>query len=479
MTIRFQLALLFTALVSLILSGFAIFAYFRMSVEMGHDFDAMLTGRAITAAVITLEEDELNIAEYNAVKQEFERSKLPDEDLIVLNTSNTILFRSDSGERRFFSLVPTAMEAAQKQGSLHFTQETPEGKRRTLYRLHRDNNQEFMTIASAIDRRGEETLRGMIRTFAYGILGVVVLSFGAGWLFAKRMLAPVDVMTRLAEEISALDLHRRIAEAHKSDEISRLAHAFNGMFDRLEQAFTAQRQFIAHASHELRTPLTAAEGELEVALMNESLPESAKAALAETLDNTRHLRSMVNDLLLLARAESGIASLSQADVEIAEIVFEALDIVQPRFPGRSISVNFENTSEEQTRLFVRCNTELMRVAVQNILENALKYSPSDTPVVVSMGADMYHTSPSTPSKGSPMVLLHVQDFGIGIAEDDKERVFKPFVRSERTSDIPGTGIGLALVSVIMKQHGGVVRLRSAPNEGTTVILSLPMVVPHI
>ncbi len=473
MTIRFQLALLFTALVSLILTGFAVFAYVRMSIEAQQDFDAILTSRAITASVIVLEEDKLDSAKYNAVKREFEVSELSEERIVVMDFHNAILFRNDSGEHYFFSSVPSALEAVQKLGALHFTQEIADKEYRTLYQRYHDNNQEFVIIVSAIDRRGAETLRDMRRILAYGILGVLILSFGAGWFFAQRMLAPVDVMTRLAEKISAFDLHKRIPEAHKNDEISRLAHAFNGMFDRLEQAFTAQRHFIAHASHELRTPLTASEGELEVALMNESLPASAKTALSETLDNTRQLRALVNDLLLLARAESGLSALSQENIEIAELVFEALDQAQKRFAGRTININFENASGgDEVPIHIRCNGELMRVAVQNIIENALKYSPSETSITVNIGSDIVQER--------YYAHLSVEDFGIGIAEDDQERVFEPFVRSERTYDIPGTGIGLALVKTIVAQHDGTITLKSAPNQGTTVIIRLPaMEIAHL
>ncbi len=466
MTIRFQLALLFMVLVSLILTGFAVFAYVRMSIEAEQDFDAILTSRAITASVIVLEEDKLDSVKYNIVKREFDVSQLPEERIVVMDFHNTILFRNDVGEPRFFSSVPSALEAVQKVGSLHFTQEIADKEYRTLYQRYHDNNQEFVIIVSAVDKRGMETLRDMRRILGYGILGVLLFSFGAGWLFARRMLAPVDVMTRLAEEISAFDLHKRIPEADKNDEISRLAHAFNGMFDRLERAFTAQRHFIAHASHELRTPLTASEGELEVALMNESLPDGAKFALVETLDNTRQLRTMVNDLLLLARAESGVSAISQENIEFAEIVFEALDHVQKRFAGRTVHINFENfVGGDEAPIHIRCNAELMRVAVQNILENALKYSSNETSVMVSIGSGI--------AQGRYYARLSVEDFGIGIAEEEQERVFEPFVRSERTYDIPGTGIGLALVKTIIAQHDGTISLKSAPNAGTIVTIMLP------
>lgn len=109
----------------------------------------------------------------------------------------------------------------------------------------------------------------------------------------------------------------------------------------------------------------------------------------------------------------------------------------------------------------------MRVVVQNIIENALKYSSNETSILLSIGSGIV--------QGKHYARLSVEDFGIGIAEEDQERVFEPFVRSERTYDIPGTGIGLALVKTIVAQHGGTISLKSAPNAGTIVTIMLPRV----
>lgn len=464
MTLRFRLALLFTVLVSIILTGFSALVQWRVVTERERAFDNLLANRALTTAILILEEDEIDSARYYAVNHEFTIAKLPEEYTAVVRPDNSILFFSDSNDlkhRTSFTPEPGAMQQAHERGVMYRSQ----GKRRMLYMAYDDNKQQFIVIASASDEQGAKILADLQQSFLIGIVGSLVVVFAVGWFFARRMLAPVDTMIHHAEEISAQDLHKQLPENKNNDEISRLAHAFNGMFSRLERAFQAQHQFIAHASHELRTPLTATEGELEVALLDETLPDEAQKSLREALENTKHLRDMVNDLLLLARAESGTVALSMEQCSFELLLFESLEHVQKSFPDHLYSVHIADgyyRTDSQEQLFaVYGNTELLRVAVVNILENACKYSQSGTLVKVSLDTDT-HT-----------IRLIVEDNGIGIIPDEQEQVFNTFFRSTRTQETYGTGIGLALVKTIIEQHNGSVTLLSILEQGTTITLSIP------
>jgi signal transduction histidine kinase len=458
MTLRMRIALLFTGLVVLILASFSVLVYLRLAREQARVFDELLANRATTAAIIALEKDELDAARYQAAEREFALGKLPDEHTSVVHADNTIIFSSDSSTAQML-VASMVMRQVRERGKVFADHHS----RRVVYLLYSDNNQEFVVIASAHDTEGVATLRELLRSLVVGVLGVIVGVFAAGWLFARRMLAPVDAMTNLAEEISAHDLHKRLPEGNSAtnDELSRLAHAFNQMFSRLEQTFAAQKQFIAHASHELRTPLTAIEGELEVALFDETLPPEAHAALSESLESTRQLRALVNNLLLLARAESGIGTLQTAQCSADVLVLEALERVQKRFAERVFSVHLPDDGEP---VLVEGNAELLQIAMENLCENACKYSPAQSPVFVSLAA--------LPDA----VVLSIQDQGRGIAPEDQKQMFSPFFRSNATRDIQGTGIGLALVNIIAKQHGGTVMLQESSPQGSVFVLTLPRIV---
>ncbi len=453
MTIKTRLALLFTFLVACILAVFTWAVYSYSSYQRSKAFFAQLQADAIASATITLRSDNLS----EAALQPFQRKlqeKLPLENVDIFDRHRVSIFHA--GDRS----IQLSDEAAANANRLGLYTQTAGDTQKVFFPFD-DEDVHYVVAISGVDDAGLANLRKLRLGLIAALAASLVLVFVTGIWFAGRAMAPIVSITAQAEGISAAGLHVRIQEGPQKDELAQLAHAFNQMLNRLEDAFQAQKQFIANVSHELRTPLTTLEGQLELALMKARSGTEYRDVLAATLEDTRRLRSSTNNLLLLARAEAGSAEPSDTPQRMDEILFAVLAEAKQRYPGRIIDFQFIPVPENEDDLRVTGNKDLLHSACLNILENALRYSSPSTGIRIEMRAD------------GKVFSLKVIDQGVGIEPGDLRRVFQPFFRCERTRDIPGSGIGLTLVQAIVKRHQGRIDIQSHPGRGTTVEVSLP------
>ncbi len=453
LTFKARLALWFTVLVALILGIFGTVTYAYAKFLRARQFYSELRADAVASATIVLRSDNLS----ESALQPFRRkllNKLPHESVGIFDLQNRVAFHS--GER------PVQLDSADRDAALsaglrlRTVRDT-----QMVFMSFEDEDKTYVVAIAAQDIVGLRTLAklriGLLLSYPVALLAVYVL----GSWFAGRTIAPIARITRQAEGVSASDLHVRIEEGTQQDELSHLAHAFNGMLDRLETAFRSQRQFIANASHELRTPLTSVEGQLEVALMQPRSTEEYRTLLSSVYDDVRALKRSTNNLLLLARAESGWAGRRSEPQRLDEILFSALEEAKRRHAQRTVEVAFANFPDDEARLSVVGNGDLLRSAVANVLDNALKYSPAGEPIKITLA-----------STGSRL-QLQCADRGLGISPEEQQKVFQPFYRGAAVHSIPGSGIGLALVKAIVELHQGMVTLTSTPGQGTTVVLDFP------
>lgn len=280
-----------------------------------------------------------------------------------------------------------------------------------------------------------------------GAVGLL-LAAGAAWVAAGRVLRPVDDVRRAAEEIGASDLSRRL-EVRGTDEVAGLARTFNGMLDRLEQAFADQRRFLDDASHELRTPVTIVRGHLET--MSED-PVQRAASMAVVLDELDRMGRLVDDLLTLARAETP-DFVVVGDVELSELTLGVLA------RARALGERDWRLDEVGTGFFRADEQRLLQAMVQ-LADNAVAHTgPGD---VIRIGSAMTADG----------VDLWVHDSGPGIAPADRERVLGRFVRAG-TSRAEGSGLGLAIVDGIARAHHGRVAIDDT-DAGARVRIHLPV-----
>jgi heavy metal sensor kinase len=312
------------------------------------------------------------------------------------------------------------------------------------------------------------SLRGIVASltaFRRLCIGTMILAAGlsliAGRLLARKILRPVHRMTVAARRVRADKLSRRLSRTGNEDELDRLAAVLNEMLERLERQFKQIQQFTADAAHEFRTPLTALRGNAEVALSSHVAESELRGVLEASIEEYDRLSRIADDLLLLARADSGCPFLSYRRFALQAAVQDVVDLYAPLAQDKGVSLAF--TSE--TSIEMDADGSRIRQVISNLLDNALKFTPAGGRITVSVG--------QTDSTAE----LAVADSGPGISAEHLPHVFDRFYRVDRvrTREGAGAGLGLSISRTIVEAHGGSIRLTSRPGSGTTVIVRLPFI----
>jgi len=498
MTIKTRLTLLFTFLVAVILSAYTLGTYSYARHQRSEEFYSELLTNAIATAAIVLRSDNLSPKTLQPFQKQTLKT-LPYERIAIFNKQGRCVFHS--GEQ-ILQLSEYEQQQAMKRGRYEVTsrdtaigllseyehdQATKNGKfsvemgdtQKIIIPFLDENGNfpahasldsesasipstgsvEYIVAISAVDKSGLKSLSDLKKWLVGGYIAALFVVFFTGIFFASRAMSPISDIRQKAERISATDLHVRIDEGARKDELYQLARAFNGMLGRIETAFESQKRFVAHASHELRTPLTTIAGQLDVSLLHSRTEEEYRTTIASALESTRQVNRLLTNLLLLAQTESELLK----SVRVDDTLFAALKDVQQQYPNREIDIQLNVAPDQEDLLTINGNEGLVKIAIVNILENAIKFSaPSSTvEIFVEVSA----------KEG---VRVKIKDAGIGILEQDLAKVFQPFFRSNPSSEIPGHGIGLTLVKTVMDRLGGDVSVESAPGRGTVVLLSFPV-----
>ncbi|MGH2654244.1 MAG: sensor histidine kinase [Actinomycetota bacterium] len=280
-----------------------------------------------------------------------------------------------------------------------------------------------------------------------GALGVVVAT-ALGWLVARTAIAPVRRMTETAEHVSATgDLSHRI-ETRGGDEVARLAGSFNEMLEALERSLLSQKQLVADASHELRTPLTSLRTNIELLASGKRLPRAERARmLDDSVAQLEDLSLLVGDVVELAR--NGHAAEDVEEVRLDDIASRAVARARRNSPSTRFQTDLSAT-------VVRAAPARLERAVNNLLDNAVKWGPPRGPVEVTVAEGR----------------LTVRDHGPGIAEEDLPHVFDRFYRSADARGLPGSGLGLAIVKQVADAHGATLTAENAEGGGGRFTLDL-------
>lgn len=294
-----------------------------------------------------------------------------------------------------------------------------------------------------------------------GPTALLLGSYG-GLLLANQALNPVDKMTRAAKEIEAGDLSKRVPVPAKMDELGRLAVTFNGMIARLQAAFERQRQFTGDASHELRTPLAVMRGDIEIALRRERTEAEYKSVLTSNLEEIIRLSHLVEDLLMLARADAGQSIINAEPMRLDSLCAQVVEYLSPLAGEKNQAFTFDGTTEQP--LMVNADSQRLKQMLLNLLDNAIKYTQPGGRITLSLFRD-----------GSEAVIKII-DNGRGIPAEDLPHIFDRFFRHSRnTSDkgAPGSGLGLSIVKWIVDAHHGHIKASSATGGGTVFEVRLP------
>ena len=290
-------------------------------------------------------------------------------------------------------------------------------------------------------------------------LALVLAGLG-GFALARKALAPIDAMAHQAERISAERLSERLPIENPEDELGHLARAFNATLARLEAAFDQLRRFTADASHELRTPLTAIRSVGEVALQ---VPKSAteyRDVIGSMLEETDRLTRLVDSLLTLSRADAGHIQVQRTDISLLGLEQEASSLVEVLAEEKQQRISVEG----DPTLIVSGDRLILRQALVNLIDNAIKYSPAEAEILVRVAA----------GKDSQLIV-EVVDQGPGVRQEHQSRIFDRFYRvdSARSREWGGAGLGLAIARWAVEIHGGQITLQSVEGRGSTFRVALP------
>lgn len=317
-----------------------------------------------------------------------------------------------------------------------------------------------VTVLVGKSMHSEETALQQLRWKLLGAgLGVMAIGLCGGWLLSKRVMRPIRAISGTARAISASDLSRRIAVEEADSELGSLAQTLNETFERLETAFQRQVRFTADASHELRTPLSIIHSHAELALTRDRTAPEYKQAIETCLRAAKRTKSLVDALLVLARADAGKLELKCERFDLRDAAEESLAMVEARAQERNVSLEKDLHAVE----LEADRTRILQL-LTNLLVNAIQYNREEGRVVLTIGQE-----------GSEAVLK-VADTGVGIAAQDQPRVFERFFRADkaRSREAGGSGLGLAICQSIVEAHHGSITFTSQPGSGTTFIVRLPL-----
>jgi heavy metal sensor kinase len=310
--------------------------------------------------------------------------------------------------------------------------------------------------------RSEQTMREQIRTVALILLlglPVAVATAGlGGYMLARRALAPIERMTERAETLTAERLSDRLPVSNPDDEMGRLATVFNATLARLEESFEQMRRFTSDVSHELRTPLTAIRSVGEVGLRGRRDEANYRAIIGSMLEEVDRLAGLVDRLLTLSRAETGGAARSIEPIALKDLAESVVGDLAVLAEEKSQQVVIEAHGSPRglgDRLMVR-------QALINLVDNAIKFAPAGTAIVIRVG------------DSAADVTVDVIDRGPGIAAAAREHIFDRFFRaSSAPADVVGTGLGLSIAKSAVETSGGALTLEHTDEHGSTFRIRLP------
>jgi heavy metal sensor kinase len=450
-SIRFRLTIWYLTVIAVLLGAFGVSAYVLLSNQLLKTLDQSLSSTAVEIeSGLRLEGGKITIVGQS-------------NDLVLVYDSNGDLALR-LGPNVAFSKVDLMVQNA-LLGLSDFETETIQGGQRVRLYAAPFTILPDTRVAVIVGRPPSEansvlsTVRSIFVLSAFIVVGLAALG---GMVMANRALSPVLRMTGLAENIGESSLGSRL-EINSQDELGRLGSTLNRMIDRLETAFNRQRQFAADASHELRTPLSVIQAEASLALSKERGPDDYRKSLEIVSQEVAYMTNMLGSLLQMARSESGKEPLKFERVNLKEVLEDLEADVESLAREKGLDFDLSllgNVEVEGDRV-------KLRQLFLNILDNALRYTPSGGSISASLIAK------------DGFAVVRVSDTGIGIPEEQLELIFERFhsVDKARSRSEGGAGLGLAIAKQIVENHNGRIEVESKVGKGSTFRIFLPLSEP--
>jgi two-component system OmpR family sensor kinase len=448
--IRARLTITFAVGLALSLAALGAFVYVRTGAALLASEDAGLSSRAeVVAADVRAGGPALTHIEANLIERDESFAQIADSTGRILESSPNV-----SGGR----LVPAAIIRSTARPM--FVDRVVPGidntSRVLLVPVQASRGRFVVLVGTSLQDRRDSMVQLAATLGIGGTVGLGLISFIA-WMVVGGALRPVERMRRQAADISASDPSRRLSVSSGGDEIALLGATLNEMLDRVEESVDRERRLIDRASHELRTPLAIQRMDLDLALSGPQTTPGLRDALRSVSEENDHLTRLAEDLLLLSRARDGELSITRTRVSLEELLDDARHRNLPRVLDAGVRLATSAPAES-----VRVDPGWLRQAIDNLVENALRHTPSGGRIDLRAG------------RVDGTVSLVVEDSGSGFPQALLDRAFEPFVRSgvgaARRGN--GAGLGLAVVRTIAEAHGGRAWAENRPEGGARVTLEM-------
>jgi heavy metal sensor kinase len=448
--IRLRLTLAFAIAMAVVLLATGLFLYLRLEAALDQAIDQSLRGRADdVAALVRVSGFALREEGWSRlVDQEANVAQVLNPDGVILDSTPGV-----GGHR----LLTDPQLARAAQAMIMVDRPLVPGfddPLRLLATPVQGQDGPVVVIVGASVEEQKEALESLLAQMLLGGPIVLLLASLLGYSLAAATLRPVESMRREAEAVSAAKPGRRLPLPPADDEIARLGRTLNTMLGRLESALARERQFVSDASHELRTPLAALRTELEIALRRKRTPEEMEAAMRSAEEETERLCRLAEDLLVLAQADDGSLPVRQEQLPATEL----LTAVRERYGRQAADVDRPLQIQADDQLELHVDRLRVEQALGNLVENALLHGRGRILLIAR--------------RRDGRVELHVRDEGSGFPPEFIERAFDRFSRSDSARQGPGVGLGLAIVDLIARAHGGSAHAANL-NGGADAWLELP------
>ena len=461
--IRFKLIVWYLFILCLILIPFSTYLYYSLAQSLREQIDYELKAQGEEVRNILddyLEKNEIRFLN----KDKAEKAKLEDVSgyIQVCDRKGHIIYKSERLKKHPLRINKSNLDKITRENN--FIRNVVVGKKKEVrvitMIIDETKAPDYLVQVGLSLKDIQYTLDRLLLILVIAIPTTLIISSFLGWFFVYKSLNPIDEITKTARKIGDGDLSQRLKQLKSNDEVGRLVETFNNMISKLEESFKQIRQFTADVSHELRTPLTIMKGEVEVALRKSRPPEEYEKVMKGILEEIELLTEIVEDLLFLERAESGVTKLNREEVNLNFLLWNIVEQFKTIMERKKLDFYMHADPED---IIINGDAVQLRKLFLNLLDNAIKYTSEGGKINLSVL-----------STGNYAKII-LTDTGIGIPQKELFYIFKRFYRVDksRTGDTGGSGLGLSICETIVRAHNGRIEVESIPNSGSTFRIFLP------